>query len=98
MTESNTPEVDRKEALRKAYGKATQDLREKHRGDFDALYAEHARALGVDYEPRKTPEQKAAEEFDALMEQYPFLRERAANPDAPQGQTVLGVVSPAEQG
>jgi hypothetical protein len=68
----------RKAALRKAYGTATQDLRENHRDEFNDLYAERAKELGVEWSPRQTPEQRAEQAFDALLADYPHLAERIA--------------------
>lgn len=68
--------TERSSALRKAYGNATTRLREEHRAEFDALYSQEAEALGVDYTPKPTPEQKAAAEIDDLLERFPTLRDR----------------------
>lgn len=73
---AETDKSERSNKLRKAYGNATTRLREQYRTEFDALYSQEAEALGVDYTPRLTPEQKAQQEFDALLEQYPNLAQR----------------------
>lgn len=78
---TQTAEADtseRAKALRKAYGNATTRLREQYRTEFDSLYAQEAQALGVDYTPRLTPEQKAMEELKDLLNRFPHLRERIA--------------------
>ena len=62
--------------LRQAYGAATQELREKHREEFNELYSAKASELGVEWSPRKTPEQKAEQAFDTLLRDYPHLAER----------------------
>jgi len=69
---------ERANALRKAYGQATARLRGEHREEFDQFYAEAAKELGVDYKPRPTAEQKAEETFEALLEEYPHLRDKIA--------------------
>jgi hypothetical protein len=69
-------EQDNKAALRKAYGMASQQLRENHRDEFNDLYGKAAAELGVEWSPRKTPEQRAQEQFDALLAEYPSLAER----------------------
>lgn len=62
--------------LRKAYGEATQKLREAHRDEFDTLYEQSAKRLGVtDYKRKPTPEEKAKEEVERLLTQFPGLRE-----------------------
>lgn len=68
--------AERKELLRQAYGAATQKLRDAHRDEFNRLYQESAAELGVEWAPRPTAEQRAEAEFDALLEQYPHLKER----------------------
>lgn len=82
-------EEKRKRALRKAYGTATQRLRDKHRGDFEGFYAQEAAALGVEWRPRPSQEQQAAEQFDALVEQFPWLADRLradAEPEDPDAE------------
>lgn len=66
----------RERLLRQAYGKATTELRASNQYEFNRLYAKHAKELGVEWHPRQTPEEKATAEFDALLEEYPFLRDR----------------------
>lgn len=68
--------AERKDLLRQAYGKATQTLRENHRDEFNTLYSEAAGALGVEWSPRLTEEEKARQQFDELLAQYPNLRDR----------------------
>jgi hypothetical protein len=65
---------ERSKKLRQAYGNATTALREKHRDEFDNLYAESARSLGVDYTPRPSAEQKASQQVKELIAEYPHLR------------------------
>lgn len=80
--------MDRKDALRKAYGQATNDLREKYPEDFATFYSERAKALGQEWHPRLSPEQKAAQEFDRLVAEFPFLADRLprdTSPDAERG-------------
>lgn len=59
--------------LRKAYTKATQDLREKYREDFETFYSKRAAELGETWVPKPTAEQKAAQELEAILAQYPHL-------------------------
>lgn len=61
--------------LRQAYGAATQRLREQHRDDFNKLYAEEAKQRGVEWTPKKSPEEKAREQLEALFAEHPHLRE-----------------------
>jgi len=69
-------EDDRKALLRKAYGTASQRLRENHREEFNDLRSTAAKELGVEWAPRLTAEEKAEAEFDALLDAHPHLRER----------------------
>lgn len=77
----------RKAALRKAYGQATQDLREAHTDEFNVFYAKRAEALGYEWHPRQTAEQRAAEEFDRLLSEFPFLRDRLPTDGAAAAET-----------
>ncbi len=69
-------EEDRKTLLRKAYSNATQRLREGHKQEFQSLYAEEAKALGVEWTPRLTEAEKAEAQFEQLLIDYPHLREK----------------------
>lgn len=71
----------RQARLNKAYGSASQELRDRHRDEFNTLYSEHARELGEEWHPRLTPEQRASEEFDALLAEFPHLADRLSTGD-----------------
>lgn len=78
-----TPEAKaRATKMREAYGVATKQLREMHRGDFNRLYQAAAKELGEDWTPPPTPEERAAAQIEALYEQYPHLRESPPDPAA----------------
>jgi hypothetical protein len=77
MTDTTKTEATLK---REAYGAATTRLREQHRDDFNALLVEENRNRGIDWKPRPTEEQKAAEQFQQLLQQYPEFAARF-NPD-----------------
>lgn len=77
QAETEAQTAERKDALRKAYGQATNTLRDTHRDEFNKLYSEAAAALGVEWSPRPTEEQRAEQQFEELLNQYPHLRERA---------------------
>jgi hypothetical protein len=81
-TESKTATVSaeakaRDEALKKSYQSATKRLREKHSEDFNLFRQEEAQKLGVEWTPPKTAEQKAQEEYDALIAKYPHLAKQS---------------------
>ena len=77
MSEGKT----RKDPLRATYDMATQRLREAHPEEFVKFRKEAAEELGVEWEPRLTPEQRAEQDFDALLEKFPHLRERVGDED-----------------
>lgn len=58
---------------RKAYQRATTALRAAHKDEFDGLYQKECEALGVPYERRLTPRERAQATIDALREQFPDL-------------------------
>jgi hypothetical protein len=66
-----------KDLLRKTYDMATQQLREAHPEEFIDLRKTAAKELGVEWEPRLTAQQRAEQDFDALIQAYPHLLERA---------------------
>lgn len=74
----DTTEADRKALLRKAYAMATSSLRENHHDEFLDLQVKAAKDLGIEWEPRLSPAQRAVREFDALIAEHPFLKDRLA--------------------
>jgi hypothetical protein len=86
MAEELTEEqkAERQAALTKAYGTATAQLRKNHQDEFNDLYTKAAAELGHEWHPRLTAEQRASQEFDRLVEEFPFLRDRLPT-DGPAG-------------
>jgi hypothetical protein len=72
-------ETEARDLLRKTYDIATQRLREKYHDEFVGYRQEAAKELGVEWEPRLTPEQRAKKEFEALIAEYPSLLEQVEN-------------------
>lgn len=66
--------------LSKAYSRASKDLREKYPDEFAAFMEKHTADLGVDWQRKQTPEQKAESEFRRLLEQNPWLMEKFTQP------------------
>jgi hypothetical protein len=66
------------QALRQAYGAATQQLRENHRDEFEDLYTKAAANLGITRSPRLTAEQRAEQTIEGLFTEHPHLRDRFA--------------------
>jgi hypothetical protein len=76
-TEKTTPEaaVTRDEAVRAAHSKATSDLRNKHRDEFNASVKKYAAEAGFEWSPKKTQEEKDREAFEALLAARPEFRD-----------------------
>lgn len=78
-TDSTTADAkareERDNALKGAYQAATRRLREEFKDYFNRFYAEEAEARGQEWKPKPTKEEKAKAELDALLEQYPSLRD-----------------------
>jgi hypothetical protein len=81
MTDTTKTEATLK---REAYGAATTRLREQHRDDFNALLVEENANRGIDWKPKPTEEQKAAEQFAQLLAAYPELAKQVPPQDAAQ--------------
>jgi hypothetical protein len=62
--------------LRKAYGAASQDLREAHREEFDGYYEKRAAEQGVEWHPKPTAEQKAEDALRRLLADHPDVAQR----------------------
>ena len=79
MTDTTKTEATLK---REAYGAATTRLREQRRDDFNALLVEENASRGIDWKPKPTEEQKAAEQFAQLLAAYPNLATKFQPQDA----------------
>ena len=66
------------ELKREAYSAAETRLRNEYQDRFRELVIEEAGKRGVQYTFKKTPEEKAAEQMKALLEQFPDLRQQVA--------------------
>jgi hypothetical protein len=84
MAETTTAQTDRDKALTKAYSTATTQLRDKHRDEFNDLYSKAAADLGVEWRPRPNPEQKAKEQIEELLTQFPHLRDEFSQGTVPE--------------
>jgi hypothetical protein len=73
--EGETPEQksERDAAIRKAYGTATAELRNAHREEFNDLMAAHAKEAGYEWKPRPSAEDKAREQYEKLIAEFPNL-------------------------
>jgi len=81
-------QAKRDATLRKAYTRATKDLREAHLEEFQTLHQKHAADLGVEWSPRLTPEQKAAEQMENLLAEFPHLADRFRTEDAESAEAL----------
>ena len=70
---SRRPENE-KLALKQAYAAATSLVRENHRAEFEALYVAEAASRGVTYTPQPTGIDKAREQLQALLTEFPDLK------------------------
>lgn len=82
-----TPELTDDQKHRKAYGAATQRLREAHKDEFQNYMKDEASKLGLDWSPRKTAEDRAREELRATLAKYPHLIDEVSVPQAEQPAT-----------
>jgi hypothetical protein len=73
MTEQSKAERDN--LLRKAYGTATTQLREKYKDEFVLLQQSAAQKLGLDWSPRKSKEQRDREKLQAILNENPALKD-----------------------
>ena len=58
----------------RAYSKAQSRLRRKYRAEFDGLLSLEYEAVGLKYERKLTPREKAIEQLKGIYEQFPDLR------------------------
>lgn len=70
------PEGDEATKKRQAYSNAEKALREKHQDEFRDLVKAEATKLGVTYVFRKTKEERAREQYEALLAEFPELAQR----------------------
>lgn len=88
MTESTTPvvvaeehlpegvkELTKEQRLSRARNAATSMLLDKYRNEFNATMQREAASLGIDWTPRKSEEEKALEEIEALLAKHSGLRD-----------------------
>jgi hypothetical protein len=68
--------AERERLLSQAYNVASQTLREENRDRFNELYASEAASRGVEWTPRLSPEEKAAQQMEQLLLEFPSLRDR----------------------
>lgn len=79
MTESQingNSNATRQANLNKASGKASARLKANHLDEWNTLMALEAKALGEDWAPRLSPEQKAEQDLRELLESNPSLRDK----------------------
>jgi hypothetical protein len=83
--------TDRNKNLNAASGAASKRLKEAHPDEWNRYMKEEATARGEEWAPKATPEQKAKEEFERLLRDYPHLaKEFASEPDEPGRESMGG--------
>jgi hypothetical protein len=83
MTDEEQAEVARDQIIRASYTAAGARLRGAHHDEFIEYQIEECKKRGLEWKPRETPEQRASSEFDRLLSEYPFLRDRLPMDTAP---------------
>jgi hypothetical protein len=73
MTEEQSKK-ERDNLLRKAYGTATAQLREKYKDEFLLLQQSAAQKLGLDWSPRKSKEQRDREKVQKILADNPAIK------------------------
>lgn len=75
MAGKSTPdkELNDEQKRGKAYNNATNTLRDAHRQEFNTLMVAEAKALGIEWKPRLTEEEKAAEKIKSLLAEHPEI-------------------------
>lgn len=72
--QETTPTRD--DLLKQSYVAATKRLREDNLEQFNKYRVEEAKARGIEWTPPKTAEQKAKEEYDRLIADFPHLAQQ----------------------
>ena len=72
----------RDKALRESYNAAMTRLKNDHLDEFNKLRAEEALQRGVEWAPKKSKEDRAAEQIEALLAEHPTLRKRLVTTSA----------------
>lgn len=78
---------ERQKRLGEARTAAQRQIRENHIDEFNEILAKEAKARGVEWQPRKTEEQKAADQIAALLEQHPGLKDQILGTEAGTPET-----------
>ena len=79
---------DRQKKVNQTYTMASNALREKFPNEFNMLRIAAAKSLGIKWEPKLSPEQKAEKDLDALLAEFPHLRQKfEPEPGAPDDDT-----------
>lgn len=74
--EKLTTAQERQKSLGAATTAANKRLKEAHLEEWNKLMAEEAKARGVEWKRRESPEEKAEKELTKLIEQFPHLAEK----------------------
>lgn len=82
-------DTERDAKLRESYTTALKQLRRAHQDEFNKLRVEAAKALGVEWAPPVTKEDKARQELRAIFAEHPELLaevRQVAEPTAPSAE------------
>ncbi len=86
QTETELDPGERDKLMSRCYGQAQTELREHHRDEFNTLYQQYLKKVGIEWTPRPTPEQLALEQIQKYLSEFPGLAERLADTLASQAQ------------
>lgn len=79
MTETNGIDpTEREKLITQAYTRATSDLREAHKDEFNTLRIRRSAELGIEWTPRKSKEDAALDQITELLAQFPELGDKLA--------------------
>jgi hypothetical protein len=105
LTEQDTPDTEpetddeglteqerTKRESKRAYSKATSQLRELYKDEFNDLLAAEMRRRGIDWRPQPSPMQLAKRQLEEILAAFPQLREqlkaREEDPSATSDQAI----------
>lgn len=82
--------TDPESVKNRARTKAGQRLREAHLDEWNALFKEELAAVGIEWEPPLTEEQKAQKQLDELLSKHPNLRNQVVQNEIHTMRTAVG--------
>ena len=78
MTKADISTEDKNKAVDKAKRDAAATLVRNNQDTFNQMVQEDLAEQGIEWAPRLTPEQRAAEQLKTLLQQFPNLKDEVA--------------------